>query len=113
MIFKITRISDYKKPPSKPCLGAYEAKENVLEELRLGSLAELDEKIESGEINPEDLVGEIQELKYSIRGSIRVHDKFCWKIEVNSIEHLLAIIKEVGPLVINEQSILIYDDYRE
>ena len=34
-------------------------------------------------------------------------------IEINTLEELLGLIKEVGSLVVEEETIIIYDDYLE
>jgi hypothetical protein len=36
-----------------------------------------------------------------------------WHIGIDTLEELLALIREVGTLVIKEYSIIIYDDYME
>lgn len=37
-----------------------------------------------------------------------------WRIEVNSLEELMNIVREAGhPVIIDEQEIEIYNDYRE
>ena len=36
-----------------------------------------------------------------------------WCIEINTIEELQELINEVGEIIVNKESIEIYDDYRE
>lgn len=50
----------------------------------------------------------------SLYSKLKEHiDKESWTIEINSIDELLTLIREEGELIINEDSIIIYDSYIE
>lgn len=37
----------------------------------------------------------------------------CWYIKINSLEELIELSKKEGQIIINEDILEIYDDYRE
>lgn len=36
-----------------------------------------------------------------------------WGIEIRSLEHLMALVKDEGPIIVGPNSLEIYDGYRE
>lgn len=52
---------------------------------------------------------------HRIENNVHVRDLIRkeWSIEINSLDELMALIAEVGHVVVTEVSIEIYDDYRE
>ena len=62
-----------------------------------------------------DSFGEKQPCKNAVCARKYSTDKYFgyWYIEINSIPDLQELISEVGRIIIDDDSIEIYDDYRE
>ncbi len=44
---------------------------------------------------------------------VKKYDKNRWEIDIKSLQDFYALINEVGRIIVDEDSIEIYDDYRE
>jgi hypothetical protein len=105
MKFKITRTRDWNR--NKPCKKAIK-----VEDVQTHTIKDV--------TSPYDLMMGIEKW-YADGVNHRVGDNCLqrdfishhWEIEINTIEELLDLIKEEGEIVMGDDSIEIYDNYRE
>ena len=112
MIFKISKTSDWFSEDNQPIEGAIK---RPFEHWQTRTLSESEFDIKFGE----------REGLWRSKGKNHKHSKdgYCmrqmddvmtWSIEINSLEELMKIVSESDhPLVITDNSLEIYDDYRE
>ena len=62
-----------------------------------------------------DWSGRTQPCKEAVctHETVKKYDKNRWEIDIKSLQDFYALINEVGRIIVDEDSIEIYDDYRE
>jgi hypothetical protein len=111
MKFKITRTSEWNE--KSPC-----------EEAKQGMGKVYDERTCTEEYFDLNLAKHYNGLKWKERGSEhtvlpngnikrRLEDSPYWTIEINTLEELIALSEKYGEIILDGDSIEIYDDYRE
>lgn len=109
-IYKINKASDYNSSKGAPTEGAVQKYFPYYDIRKFKTFAEFDYKFR------EPFLAHGSEHKELPNGggiSRRLADELLWCIEINTLEELQNLIAREGRIVMEEDSITIYDDYLE